>query len=171
MTAFNTAYLSLGGNIGDKIGFLDKAMELISNSNHTRILKKSGFYQTQPWGFEDENHFINSVISIETSCSPKELLSFLQNIEHQLGRKEKQNKGYHAREIDIDILFYENEIINTDDLIIPHPHISNRRFVLAPLQEVTPHFFHPLLHVTVEQLYTQCTDTCQVIKINEEQIH
>ena len=132
------AYLAFGSNIGNKIKYITEAYMLLEQCAQIKIIKKSGFYFSKAYGGDDLNDFINSVVEIETEFSPIELLSYAKNIEKLLGRKKTKIGKYENREIDIDILFYGNERICTEDLIIPHKDLENRDFVLVPLREIAP---------------------------------
>jgi len=132
----NTVYLSLGSNLGDKKSNLEKAVSLISKEVG-KVISVSSFYQSAPCGFESENDFLNAVILIETSLSPFELLAKTQEIEKKMGRKTKTTETYSDRIIDIDILFYDDLIVNTPELKIPHPLWKERDFVKIPLAELS----------------------------------
>ncbi len=147
-------YLSLGSNFGDRIGFIQQATSLISASENISLIRTSAFYETEPWDMDSENWFVNAVLEVKTSLSPKDLLKECQRIENQLGRKRNpDSKGYSDRTIDIDILFYNKEIINESDLIIPHKFLHLRAFTLVPLLELIPNFEHPVLHKTITELH------------------
>ena len=153
-------YLIIGSNLGDRLWYFNQAKKWLIDLA-VFITKESAIYETEPWGFEDNNLFINQVIVIETHMTPASLLTELKNIEVSLGRIHKVDY-YEARCIDIDILFYESLIINTTELIIPHPEIANRRFVLVPLNELNPSLYHPVLMKTCSELLAECKDTCRV---------
>lgn len=147
-------YLSLGSNSGDRIGFVQQATSLLAAADGITIVRTSAFYETEPWGMESENWFVNAVVEIKTTLSPRDLLKECQRIEKQLGRQHKSmNKGYADRTIDIDILFYNKDIINEDDLVIPHKYLHLRAFTLVPLLELIPNFEHPVLHRTISELH------------------
>lgn len=132
----HTAYLALGTNLGDKEGNIREAYRLIGQHVGT-IRRQSTPYHSKPWGFTSENDFINTVICCDTPLSPKELLTTLQRIEKTMGRAEKsKNREYHDRIIDIDILLYDDITVEEPDLIIPHPLMKERPFVMIPLEEV-----------------------------------
>lgn len=132
----HTVYLSLGTNLGDKEANLNKAIERISDSVGT-VLRVSSFIQTEPWGFDSNNTFMNAAICVTTELSPEQLLDAIQHIERKLGRTHKSvNRVYHDRLIDIDILIYDDISIDTPTLTIPHPLMHERDFVMIPLREI-----------------------------------
>ncbi len=137
------AYLALGSNIGNKIGFIKTAYILLERSPYISIEKKSKFYFSKAYGNKELNDFINTVIKIKTSLTPMELLKYAKNIEKLLGRKKTTPKQYENRPIDIDILFYGNMKFSRKDLVIPHKDLENRDFVLVPLQEIAPSLILP----------------------------
>lgn len=148
------AYLSLGSNKGDRIGFVQQATSLLNAANGVSLVRTSAFYESEPWGMESTNWFVNAVVEVKTTLSPQELLAECQRIETQLGRKrDVQPKEYQDRTIDIDILFYNKDIINDENLIIPHKFLHLRAFTLVPLLELIPNFEHPVLHKTIAQLH------------------
>jgi 2-amino-4-hydroxy-6-hydroxymethyldihydropteridine diphosphokinase len=158
----NKTYLLTGGNEGDKILHMQQAranIELICG----RLLQISSLYQTAPWGKTDQADFLNQVLVIETAMSPQALLKAILSIEEDLGRKRSVKNA--PRTIDIDILFYERLVLDVPGLCIPHPRISERRFVLEPLDEIAPGFQHPVLGKTIHQLLLECTDELAVKKI------
>lgn len=138
----NTVYLSLGSNIGHRKNNIIKALKLIQKNVASRILKVSSVYLTSPIG-PKQNDFYNAVVKIKTNLSSNNLLSAIKNIERSIGRK-KSNVRWSPRIIDIDILFYNDTVLNTDNLIIPHPELNKRLFVLEPLNEIAPNLVHPL---------------------------
>jgi len=152
-------YLILGGNLGDKRDNLQKAIELIA-IHIGNVVKSSSIYETEPWGETDQPGFLNLALIAETNLSPLKVLEEIHKIEALLGRKREEHWG--ARTMDIDILFYDNEIINLSNLIIPHPYIAKRRFVLAPLLEIIPNFVHPVLKQKIKSLYSACEDNIGV---------
>ena len=157
----NKAYLLTGGNIGDRLVSLQQARMKIEKQAGI-VLKKSAVYETAAWGITDQNLFLNQVLLVSTSLPPEELLHTLLHIEQELGRKRIVKMG--PRIIDIDILFYNNEIISTPVLTVPHPQIANRRFVLTPLNEIAPGFVHPGLQKTIAELLEICPDNLEVKK-------
>ena len=150
-------YLILGSNLGDRMKNLQIATELISE-NVGKIINKSSVYETEPWGFNHRLNFLNQVLKVITALNPEEVLEVIIKIEKLSGRKRNNNK-YSARVIDIDILFYNNNVIKSDKLIIPHPKIQERMFVLVPMAELQPDFIHPELLVSISQLKNECRDT------------
>lgn len=148
------AYLSLGSNKGDRIGFVQQATCLLNATDGISLIRTSAFYESEPWGMESETWFVNAVVEVKTTLSPQSLLAECQRIESQLGRKRIEGeKGYQDRTIDIDILFYNKEIINDENLVIPHKFLHLRAFTLVPLLELIPNFEHPILHKTITQLH------------------
>lgn len=143
-------FLALGSNVGDSYKFLKDAKEMIK-SEYTTINKESKIYKTKPWGFVMQDDFLNQVIEIETFFESFSLLKEIQKIENKLARERKIHWG--PRTIDIDILFFDDEKIYTDDLIIPHPYIEKRAFVLKPLKEIAPFFIHPVLNRSISDLF------------------
>ncbi len=136
MTDHHVTYLGLGTNIGDKEANIRKAIEKIEESVGD-VVRQSALYVSEPWGFESENLFVNAVVCVHTSLSPRRLLVATQRIEQQMGRKRKSRNGvYHDRIIDIDILLYDDLHISYPDLVIPHPLMQQRDFVMIPLREV-----------------------------------
>lgn len=155
--------LILGGNLGDRFRYMNEAKALIAAHMGT-IKLTSSFYETEPWGFEHEQLFLNQAVLIETDLLPHALLEQIKAIELGLGRI-RDKERYSARTIDIDILFYDNLIQDNAELIIPHPRIASRRFVLEPLAEIVPELIHPIYHKTVKQLLLECDDSCKVRRL------
>lgn len=156
MKLAKTVYIALGSNKGNKLQYLQLAIDAIFEKIGA-VNKISKVYETPAFGFEGDN-FYNACIKVETELKPKNLLKQLQSIELQLGRAEKTGKGYESREIDLDILFYDNEILNEKSLIIPHPGLHLRKFVLQPLLDVAKDVEHPVFKKTVEVLLAECKD-------------
>lgn len=147
---WNRVYLSLGSNMGDKNKNIEDAIENIGKINFTKIETKSNILETKPFGYLEQDDFLNCCLEIKTLLSPTEILKELLSIEIKMGRERKIKWG--PRIIDIDIIFYEKEIIEEKDLIVPHPYMEYRDFVLQPLEEIIPNFVHPLLNKRVSTL-------------------
>lgn len=161
----NTAYLLLGGNMGDRLSIIAKAITLIQTSCG-RVVEKSSLFESAPWGFEDKNQFINQVIMIETAMPAKDLLQNLLDIELSLGRVRNNAANYSSRHIDIDILFFNDAVINEQNLIIPHPLLQERKFTLLPLNEIASDIIHPVFKKTIHELLNECNDNLEVSKYN-----
>lgn len=155
-------YLLLGSNVGNREEKLQQAINQIVNWTGM-LVKTSSLYETEAWGFKNQMAFLNLCIQIKTILPAPQLLTKLKQIETDLGRIETIKWG--PRVIDIDILFYGNEIINTDKLIVPHPYLAERKFTLEPLNEIASHFMHPVLHKTIAQLLAECRDNSDVRRL------
>lgn len=147
------AYLSLGSNFGDRIGYVQQAASLLGSTEGISIIRTSAFYETEPWSMSSKNWFVNAVVEIKTTLPPQKLLEECHRIENQLGRKRSKANEYTDRTIDIDILFYNKDIVNEENLIIPHKFVHLRAFNLVPLLELIPNFEHPVLHKTITELH------------------
>ena len=144
--------LAFGSNLGDREEFILSAYRLLEEELG-ELIKKSSFIETPAWGFESENSFINSVAVFETKKTPLEALEICNKIEKELGRERNPlHKGYQNRTIDIDILFYEDIVLDTPTLKIPHPLIQERDFVLIPLKEILPNLLHPILKKEIRDI-------------------
>ena len=153
------AALLLGTNLGEREKNLEKARKLIEEKIGN-ILEESKIYATAPWGNQDQPAFLNQSILVWTLLSPEELMQQLLDIEHELGRTRDEKWG--SRIIDIDILLYEDKIVDSETLKIPHPHLHERNFTLYPLNEIAAEWEHPILKKTVNQLLKDSADTCEV---------
>ncbi|MBS3128746.1 2-amino-4-hydroxy-6-hydroxymethyldihydropteridine diphosphokinase [Candidatus Woesearchaeota archaeon] len=154
-------FLGLGSNLGDRKAYLEKAMSCLKEK--TKIVACSSLYKTEPVGYGNQNDFYNRVIEIETRLQPKKLLTFLQKIEKKLGKKKKRKNG--PRTIDIDILLYDRLVIKEKNLIIPHPRMHERRFVLIPLKEIAPKFVHPKMKKSISELLRSVKEKKRVRKL------
>lgn len=150
-------YLVLGTNIGNKRKNMVTAAALLAERAGD-VLSLSSFYETEPWGFASENTFLNAALELETACSPMELLHLTQQIEREMGRTQKSDGSYHDRIIDIDILLYGNEVVHHEDLVVPHPLMQQRLFVMQPLAEIAPSLVHPVLQKSMYDLYMDLLD-------------
>lgn len=155
-------YLSLGSNLGNRLANLQKAIFHIQQKAGS-ILDISSVYENPAIGFEGDQ-FLNIVISVLTPLSPTELLDTLLQIEQYFGRVRSEDGGYSSRTLDIDIIYYGSEIINNDDLVIPHPQMQHRNFVLKPLGDIAPQFYHPVLHKDTRNLLQECKDRSKLTK-------
>jgi len=164
LSPHKNTYLSLGSNQGDRLEYLQKAINQIA-LHIGIILDISSIYKTESVGFIGTN-FMNICIKVQTRFNPEELLQEILKIETSLGRKRKQSTNYESRTIDIDILFIEDKIINSADLIVPHPEISNRQFVLKPLAEIAPNLLHPISKKNINTIQQNCSDQSKIEKIN-----
>jgi len=158
-------YLSLGSNLGDRLGFLKRGIDLISEVPELKIQKVSSVYETEPVGYAAQPDFLNLAVSILTTIDPRKLLQTLKEIEMKIGRIHRQR--WHEREIDIDIIFYGDELVNSDELVIPHPRMHLRKFVLQPLNEIASNFVHPSRQKTVSQLLSDCPDNSQINRLKQ----
>jgi len=150
----------MGSNLGRRLEFLSRAEKKVDQTLG-EIIVKSSVYETQPWGFKHDHKFLNQILGIKTMFSPEEVLNELLNFETQMGRKRKKD-NYTARTIDLDLLFYNNLIINTGKLILPHPRLHLRKFTLIPLKEIVPDLIHPVYNKTISQLLSECSDPLEV---------
>ena len=153
----NEAYLCLGGNLGDCFANLRRAC-LAIDGQLGRITAKSALYRSQAWYMENAPDFLNQVIKLETNLPARQLLKELQAIEKEMGRTRTEGNGYQNRTIDIDILFFNDEVIRTNQIEIPHPRLHVRKFVLIPLQEIAANRVHPKFGKTINELVDLCSD-------------
>ena len=159
----NTLYLSLGSNLGDRKSHLDRALERLRQAG-VEVKRASSIYETEPVGLRAQPWFLNLVVEGETELFPLQLLRRLQSIEIAMGRRRSAARGG-PRTIDIDILFYGNFVIESEALIVPHPRLAERRFVLEPLMEIAPDLRHPVRHLTVKQLLATTPDYSAVKRL------
>ena len=154
----------MGGNVGNTRQYFEQTNTLIDSRIGT-VTSKSAIYQSEPWGLECSQWFLNQVVIAETELEPHTVLELCLQIETELGRTRSGN-GYDPRTIDIDIVFFGNQIINTPDLTVPHPLMHRRNFVLQPLCDVAKDFVHPVLGLTISQLMAVCDDKSAVKRLN-----
>ena len=160
-----TAYVLFGSNMGDKNRIFAQAC-LYINNRCGRVVQVSAAYESEPWGFETEEWFLNRVIVLETELDPEALMQQLLDIEAELGRvRHPEIQGYTSRTADLDILYYGNRIVLSDSLTIPHPRLHQRRFALLPMCEVAPQLVHPAFSFTQTELLRRCHDFSEVRKI------
>ncbi len=158
----NTAFIGIGSNKGDRRQSCMNAIQAFSTWEQGSIIKVSSLYESEPWGYDDQELFINCVIKISTSEDAFGLFTFIQKAELQLGKQKDFHWG--PRTIDLDILFFNEDIIDTPRLKIPHPFLHQRRFVLEPLSEIEPSLVHPVLKQPVVSLLQQLQDSKHIIK-------
>lgn len=162
MSRKQQVYLSLGSNLGNRYATLQKAIFSIGKKVG-KILAVSSVYENPAVGFEGEN-FLNACICLETSLPPTDLLSILLQIEKDFGRERAKESGYSSRTLDIDIILYGKEVIQTESLTVPHPSMTERNFVLKPLADIAPQFYHPVLNKDIRNLLQQCKDRNKLTK-------
>ena len=162
----NTVYLGIGSNQGDKYFQCEQAIEALCASPENLLLERSSFYLTEPWGYSEQDDFINLAVKIQTSLTPLELLSYTKQVELEGGKIETCKWG--PRAIDIDILFYNDHTIALPVLTIPHPYLHQRAFVLHPLHEIAPRLMHPVFHKTIAELCACLNDSKWVLKLSRE---
>ena len=161
----NQVYLLLGGNQGDVGRAFSQTLELIRASVGS-IKTLSPVYRSEPWGFEASESFLNQVVIVNTALDPEDLLKEILDIEKKMGRERDDQSGrYSSRPIDIDILFYNDSIINSHDLVVPHPRLHQRNFTLIPLNDISPGFYHPVFKKTISDLVKTCDDKLGVFPV------
>ncbi|MGK0469358.1 2-amino-4-hydroxy-6-hydroxymethyldihydropteridine diphosphokinase [Clostridium sp.] len=147
---WHTSYIGVGGNMGDKEGNVKAALDFINNAYHTKITKTSKFYETKPVGYLEQEDFLNCAIEVKTLLNPLELVRFLLSIEEELKRERVIRWG--PRTIDLDVLLYDNIISHLDEIMLPHPRMQERMFVLEPLCDIAPYVMHPILNKPIIQI-------------------
>ena len=162
--ALSTVYISIGSNLGNRLKYIREAIRRIEQSKDIKISRASSVYETQPAEYKDQPWFLNMVLELGTSVEPLNLLELLLDIENQMGRtrpegssRRKRNQKYGPRNIDLDLLLYDDLVLNSDKLTLPHPRMHERGFVLVPLAEISPQVVHPLLKKNVEKLLENLT--------------
>lgn len=151
----NEVYLQLGSNIGDRLDNLDQSIKIITE-RIGNVLEKSSVYESTPWGVENQRNFLNQVLFVKSNFDPYTILDLVLQIEKDMGRIRIEKWG--ERIIDIDILFIDDLIIESENLCVPHEFIAKRKFVLQPMCEIAPGFIHPKLNKTISQLLEECID-------------
>ena len=160
------AYIGIGSNLGEKLENCRRAIEAIGSDARNRLVRCSRLYRTEPVGKTEQEWFINGVAAVETTMGPRELLDFLLSVEKEMGRARKERWG--PRIIDLDILFYVDQVLNEEGLQIPHPRIHERRFVLVPLMDIAPGLIHLVFHRTVSQILGELNEAEEVSPVAEE---
>jgi len=161
MQYMNKVFLLIGGNMGHRLQNLHQAINLLA-ATCGPVIQQSAVYETAAWGKTDQAAFLNQALAITTNLTPQELITTVLSVEEKMGRHRTEKFG--PRIIDIDILFYNDVILEEPHLTIPHPQLQNRRFVLVPMQEIAPDLVHPVFHKTIEQLLTECLDELAVAR-------
>lgn len=159
------AYLGLGSNLGDRIGYVQQAVQFLKDADHITVKETSSFYETEPVGLVSEKWFVNAVVCIETSLEPEELLIICMDIERKLGRvrdPDLGNPAYQSRTLDVDVLFYDDMILAADMIIVPHPKVHERAYALVPMLEINPEYIHPILGQSVSDIHRSLVDPEEV---------
>lgn len=157
-----TAYICVGSNLGDRIGYVQQANNLLNYTEGISVVTSSSLYESEPVGNKAQEWFINAVLQVETTLSAKELLAVCMRIENQLGRVRDPENPDGERTLDLDILFYEKEVISGENLQIPHPKVHERAFALVPMLEVNPDFIHPVFNKTIFELHNDLEEPEEV---------
>ncbi len=158
----NTSILLTGSNVGDRLQNLRTAREILIGEGYCSLVSESSVYETGAWGNINQSAFLNQAIAVKTALQPLELLHVILNIEKQMGRE--RNEKWEPRLIDIDIIFYNDEVIKTEALVLPHPFVHERKFALVPLAEIIPDWVHPVFQKTVSTLLQEVNDPLEVKK-------
>lgn len=161
----NEVYLSLGTNLGNRQQNINQSIIYLKERVGS-VIKESSVYETDAWGDDRLNVFYNSVVVLESDLTPNEILFQTQSIEKLMGREKKTLTQYENRVIDIDVLFFNNKVIDSKELILPHPQIEMRKFVLMPLLEISPQYIHPILKKSIQELYVELNDDSRCIKLS-----
>ena len=150
------AYIGFGSNINDRFNYITEALQLLLEGDSVSLIQISSLYETEPVGYEDQDWFLNGVIAVETGLPVHELLALLKEIEQEVGRQHRAR--WRPREVDLDLLIYDQCCTNTPDLIVPHPEMHQRSFVLVPFAEIAPAVRHPILGQNIRTLLTNLND-------------
>jgi len=159
-------FIGLGSNLGDRVRYLHRALSELIRLHQTTVKNFSSVYETEPVGVKGQPKFLNMVVELDSTLRPDDLVRELKEIEQRVGRTFSEHWG--PREIDLDLLYYGGEMLNETALQVPHPEISNRRFVLVPLKEIAAEFQDPLRHLSIEELLQRCSDTSSVRKTTQQ---
>lgn len=159
-------FIGLGSNLGDRVKYLNRALSELIGLHQTIVKNYSSVYETEPVGVKGQPKFLNMVVELDSTLRPDDLVRELKEIEQRVGRTFSEHWG--PREIDLDLLYYGGEMLNETALQVPHPEISNRRFVLVPLKEIAAEFQDPLRHLSIEELLHGCSDTSFVRKTTQQ---
>ena len=159
------AFICIGSNLGDREQYCREALGACDAGVHTKVAAVSSLYESDPWGYREQGAFINCVARVETCLNVRDFMASLQHVEQSLGKRVEVRWG--PRAIDIDLLFFNDEIIDEPDLKVPHPHLHQRRFVLVPLAEIAPLRVHPVLQQTAGELLLRVQDASRVVRISE----
>jgi 2-amino-4-hydroxy-6-hydroxymethyldihydropteridine diphosphokinase len=162
MNEENEAWIGMGSNEGDRLGYLQSAINALLSHPGIQPIAVSKVVETEPLGFESSDLFLNAVIGIRWTGKATNLLTLLLSIETQLGRTRNESERYSSRTIDLDVLLFGQEVINTNELVVPHPRMLERRFVLEPLNELIPSYIHPVKHQRLSELLKNCIDESEV---------
>ncbi len=160
----HTYYLHLGSNKGDRTSYLSNAIKQIADKIG-QVTDQSAIYQTEPWGKKDQDDFLNMAIKVESNLAPEDALNATKKIQTAMGSEKKEKWG--PRIIDIDILYCDDLILEKDNLVIPHPHIYERNFVLIPLMEIAGDFIDPVKEMSIEDIFDLCKDESEVLMFEE----
>ena len=150
------AYIGFGSNIDDRLNYITQALQLLLEADNVSLIQISSLYETEPVGYEEQNWFLNGVIAIETGLPTQQLLTLLKQIERVVGRQHRTRWG--PREVDLDLLIYDQCCINTPNLIVPHPEMHQRNFVLVPFAEIAPEVRHPIFQQNIRTLLSNLND-------------
>ena len=161
LSARTQVIIGLGSNLNDRFAALSRALTLLKEEAGD-IVADSSVWETEPWGFEADDQFLNMVVVLETGKQPRQLMQLFRSLEGRMGRKRSGGGKYESRIIDIDILLWEDRVISMPGLEVPHPKLADRRFVLEPLSEVAPDAVHPVTGLTVKEMLALCYDRSDV---------
>lgn len=153
--------IGIGSNLGDRVGNIRKAVEMLANQAILSEIRSASLYETEPVGFKNQPWFLNTVVAGNTKLTISELLTRCKEIERTIGRQKRPR--WHEREIDLDILLYGNSQFTSEEINVPHPRMAERRFVLVPASEIAPNSMHPVTRKSIAQLLDECTDSSKVI--------